>query len=84
MGKALERVRSKTECLGGKSLRHSSEITEEAVGGPEVFTDVGEIQTLTMLKVNNRTSNPCQVPFTQKPLLPIFGTSSHGWPMVMT
>lgn len=66
---------------GVKPLRHSSDITEEANGSLEIFTDMVEIQTLTRLKV---TVNPCQVPFSQKPLLPIFGTSSHGWPMVMT
>lgn len=66
---------------GGKPLRHSSDITEEANGSLEIFTDMVEIQMLTRLKVTVRTSNPCQVPLPQKPLLPIFGTSSHGWPM---
>lgn len=72
MGKALERVRSKTECLGGKSLRHSSEITEEAVGGPEIFTDMVEIQTLTAeSKQQNLQSLPSAL-YTET-------TSPHLW-----
>lgn len=56
MGKVLERVRSKTECLGRKSLRSSSHITEEANGSPEIFTGMVEIQMLTRLEVTTKTS----------------------------